>query len=157
MGLFQRLRSAPKAERAFNDALDINRSLQRYPERSPQYRQQLRQIVSLCQEAIALNERHGDGHVLLANAYFLMYIDGFPDTGNPLPLHLASAVIQHWADEPMRQYPWTKNTENGNTIHSMVADALLASRTGLTQDHQHEMRRLKAASYIAAISRDNFR
>ena len=157
MGLFRRLGLAPKAERAFNDALDIYSSLRRYPERSSQYRQQLRHVVSLCQEAIALNEKHGDAHVLLANSYFLMYIDGFPETGNPLPLHLASAVIQHWADEPMRQYPWTKNTENGHRIRSMVADALLASHTDLTQDHEREMRRLKAASYTAAISRDNFR
>jgi hypothetical protein len=42
-------------------------------------------------------------------------------------MKLAAAVIQHWSDEPMKQYPWTKNRENGQTIYSQVSEALSAT------------------------------
>ena len=152
MGFFQRLKSDPQAEKHFKHALEVYGQLRRYPERSLQYRRQLVAISSSCRLAIQLNDRHGDAHVLLANSYLLMFIDGFPEVGDPLPLKLAAAVIQHWADEPMRQYPWTKNAENGHTIHAQVEDAV---RTFLpTQRDPSSLQQLKAQYYADAISRD---
>lgn len=156
MGLFQRLRSGPKAERAFNAALDIYQSFRQLPEHSPGYRHELSRVVSLCQEAIALNDRHGDAHVLLANTYYLMYVDGFPNTGDPLPLQLAASVIQHWADEPMRQYPWTKNRDNGDSIHAMVARAFSVATSSDIEQSTAAMRSLVQAHYSIATSRTNF-
>jgi hypothetical protein len=151
MGFFQRLKTVPQAEREFNQALEVYRQLRAYPERSLQYRQQLRQVAASCRSAIALSERHGDAHVLLANMYFLMFIDGFPSAGDPLPLKLAAAVIQHWSDEPMRQYPWTKNRETAQTLYSQVTEARRASLP-----HGAPMEELKATYYIDAVSRDMF-
>lgn len=156
MGLFQRLKSGPKAEKAFNDALGIYQSFRQFPEHSVRYRHELSRVVSLCQEAIALNERHGDAHVLLANTYYLMYVDGFPAPGDPLPLQLAASVIQHWADEPMRQYPWTKNRDNGESIHATVARALSAPSSSHTERGTSGMRSLVQTHYTTAISRTSF-
>jgi len=156
MGFFQRLKSNPKAEKEFNQALDIYRQLRRHPERSMEYRAQLREIASKLRKAIALNERHGDAHVMLANAYFLMFLDGFPRVGELLPLRLAAAVIQHWADEPMRQYPWTKNRDTGQTMYSQVASAVQTLLPSPGDGSQHPMQACKAAFYDDAVFRDMF-
>lgn len=156
MGFFQRLKSNPKAEGEFNEALAIYRQLRKYPEHSPQYREQLKHIASSSRNAIALNDRHGDAHVMLANTYFLMFLDGFPEAGDLLPLKLAAAVIQHWADEPMRQHPWTKNTETGHTMYSQVTDAVRDSLPNERGRGQGPMEALKATYYMDAVSRDMF-
>jgi zinc-ribbon domain len=156
MGFFQRLKSNPKAEREFNQALAVYKQLRRYPEHSPQYREQLKHIASSSRNAIALNDRHGDAHVMLANTYFLMFLDGFPQAGDLLPLKYAVAVIQHWAGEPMRQQPWTKNTETGQTMYSQVADAVRTFLPSEASRGQTAMETLKATYYMAAVSRDVF-
>ena len=152
MGFLERLKSAPQAERHFAEALETYGQLRRHPEHSQQYRRQLGSIASACRLAIQLNDRHGDAHVLLANTYLLMFIDGFPQVGDLMPLMLAAAVIQHWADEPMRQYHWTKNVENGHTIRAQIADAVHtffpAGRDPNTSSQ------LKLRYYSDAVSRD---
>jgi len=149
MGFFQRVKQGPKAEKAYEGALGVYRQLRRHPVFSPEYRQQLVQIVQLCQQVIALNDRHGDAHILLANTYLLMHHDGYSPSGSAPPLHLAAAVIQHWVDEPMRQYPWTKNVDNGTTMYSQISSALAAAGTPSTQA---EMARLKRSLYTTALS-----
>jgi len=149
MGFFQRVKQGPKAEKAYEGALGVYRQLRRYPVFSPEYRQQLAQIVRLCQQAIALNDRHGDAHILLANTYLLMHHDDYSPFGSTPPLHLAAAVIQHWADEPMRQYPWTKNVDNGTTMHGQISSALSADGTSSVPA---EMGRLKRSLYTTAVS-----
>jgi len=152
MGFFDRIKATPKAEQHFNHAMDIYRQLRRYPEHSNQYRQQLTDIASSCRLAIQLNDRHGDAHVLLANTYWLMFIDGYPRAGDLLPLTLAAAVIQHWADTPMRQYPWTKNVDNGKTIYSQVSTAVRSHLPA--QGDRSTLQQLEARHYAGAVSQD---
>jgi hypothetical protein len=154
MSFFQRLKSNPKAEKDFNQALDVYNHLRRYPVHSFQYRQQLKQIAISCRSAISLNDRHGDAQVLLANTYLLMFIESVPQVGDCLSLKLAAAVIQHWADEPLRQYPWTKFVENGQKIHSQVADTIRTFLSDQGHSVQSLMEGLKATYYADAILRD---
>lgn len=151
MGIIKRLFSAPGANRAYNDALDIYRSLRQYPVFSPQYRQALLKIASLLQEGIKMNERHGDAHVLLANTFYLLHIDINPEPTISLPLKLAASVIQHWNDEPMRQYPWTKNIDNGQKIYDMVSSAIVLANPNLKYHIEQEMKKLKLRLYTTAL------
>jgi hypothetical protein len=151
MGFIKRLFSAPGANRAYNDALDIYQSLRQYPVFSSQYRQALLKIVSILQEDITRNERHGDSHVLLANTFYLIHIDINPEPTISLPLKLAASVIQHWHDEPMRQYPWTKNIDNGRKIYDMVSSAIVLANPNLKYRIEQEMRKLEFQLYPTAL------
>lgn len=152
MSFLKRLSSGPAAERAFNHALDIYQGLRQYPVQSWPYHNALIEICSYCQQAIGANDRHGDAHVLLANTFLLIHIDTFPNTSNSLPIKLATAVIQHWADEPMRQRPWTKNVDNGWSVYGMVSSGLQEAEPSSVSDLEMEMRQLKGDLYLESIS-----
>ncbi len=154
MGLFKRLSSRPRAERAFNQALDIFQTLCQYPIHSIQYHHALINAASYCQEAISMNNRHGDAYVLLSNVYVLIHIDIFSLSSNTFPLKLGAAVIQHWADEPMRQRPWTKNVDNGWRIYEIASTALKELNPEIT-NVENEMRTLKNRLHREAISEDS--
>lgn len=141
-----------KADRAFNDALKIFRLLNQYPVHSSQYRKALINIMSLSQAAIANNNKHGDSHVLLANTFFLLHIDLFSEKTISFPLKLAASVIQHWNDEPMRQYPWTKNVDNGKKIYDMVSNASVIADPNFKILFNQEMKKLKHEFYDKALN-----
>jgi len=140
-----------KADTAFNDSLKIFRKLNQYPVHSSQYRKALIKIVSLSQAAITYNKNHGDSHVLLANTFFLLHVDLFSETVISFPLKLAASVIQHWHDEPIRQYPWTKNSDNGKKIYDMVSIAIIIADPNLKYKINQEMKKLKIECYEKAL------
>ncbi len=110
------------------------------------------EICAYCQEAIAANDRHGDAHVMLSNTYLLLHIDLFPLTSSSLPIKLAAAVIQHWSEEPMRQRPWTKNVDNGWSVHKMVSSGLADAEPSGIGNIEGEMRNMKGKLYLEAVS-----
>ena len=152
MSFFKRLASGPSAERAYNRALDIYQTLRQYPVQSREYHFALIEICSQCQQAIAGNDRHGDAHVMLSNTYLLLHVDLFPLTSNSLPIKLAAAVIQHWSEEPMRQRPWTKNVDNGWSVHNMVSSSVAEAESMARHDIEYEMTNLKRELYSEALS-----
>jgi hypothetical protein len=149
MGFIQRVRS----EKALNDALDTFQSLRKFPEKSTEYLAHLFTVKSLCQDAISINQSLGDAYVLLANVYFLIYIGDFPQIRKSLQLWQAAAIIQHWIDEPISQYPSTNNTENGKKIYSLVSNALVETGACLSGNVQIEMKRLKDIYLFDALYR----
>ena len=152
MGFIKKIKSTKKSGGEYNKALDLYRKLRQYPVKSSNYRNELLRIISLCQKAIENNDRNGDAHVLLSNTYFLMHIDLFSETTISLPLKLAASVIQQWNDEPMRQYPWTKNTGNGRKIYDMVSNALILNDSKLKYRIEQEMRQLKLQLFDEALT-----
>jgi hypothetical protein len=152
MGFLTRLLTGSKDQKAFNDALDVYGKLRQFDVQSAPYRRALLQVLRHCQTAIALNNRNGDAHVLLANTFLLFYVDMNIFAKDEEPLQLAAAVIQHWADEPMRQYPWTKNTDNGREIHRQVATALVDEHPEMERRLDQEMRTLASSLYSSALT-----
>jgi hypothetical protein len=153
MGLFKRLSSSKKAEIFFNYALEIYQTLRAYPVRTLEYHEALLDIISSCQQAISVNDRHGDAHVLLANTFFLLHIDVFPGTSLSYPLIYAASIIQHWSDEPMRQYPWTKNIDNGRRIYDMVSNGLTMTDSIQKYRYEEAMRQYQEEFYKIALSK----
>jgi hypothetical protein len=67
----------------------------------------------------------GDAYVLLANAYSLL--DSQVPTTSNVPfkyLRLSASILQHWHTTPLRQYPFTKNRQNAETLLKEVMKQL---------------------------------
>jgi hypothetical protein len=122
-----------KANTEFNEAADLFKSLSQYSVTSTEYQMILRDIFDKCQHAITSDNRDGDSHILLANAYYLVYTVNHLVISQTLPLKLSAATIQHWIASPIVNYPWTKNKENGRKVYEMVTQdvALLVQNSSL--------------------------
>ncbi len=104
----------------YNKAVDYFRDLRRFPENSSQYKDTLLNVIRYSKEALRKNKRDGDGHVLLANAYFLASMIDFPSDNHSRYLPLAAAIIYEWKTKPM----YTKEKDIGEKVYFGVLDAL---------------------------------
>lgn len=152
MGFLKKLFSPSSAGKDFNYALILYGRLRQYPIGSSSYHQALMEIIGILQDVLAKNNRDGDAHVLLANTYQLLHVDVFLDSDLSYPRKLAAALIQHWIDEPMRQYPWTKNIDNGYQIYDQVSGAkVFDDRFPVYRIGKKEMVQLKQQYYRDAL------
>ncbi len=151
MGIVQDSPKVPEAERSFAHALDAYEKLQGVDTATTGYLEALSDIVCFCQEAIALDRRHGDAYVLLAHAFYLWHVAIYPITDNKLPLRLAAATIQYWCDQPVGQPPWTQNVDRGCRIYELVARALAEILPDCADCEEREMRYLEAELFPRAL------
>lgn len=92
----------------------------------PRFRYELGEVIRLCLWSIAVDDRQGDGYVLLANAYSLL--DNHVGYSSPDRFYYerwAASLIQHWSETPLRNYPFTKNTEIGITLYNNILDEVI--------------------------------
>lgn len=157
MGLFDRFTAHRDADRAFAAALVIFEDLRSFPVYSEKYRSQLFNIVRILQNGIKSNNHHGDSHVMLSNTFLLIHNDFFPEiTIYSKPLVYSAAIIQHWSDEPMRQYPWTKNIQVGMRVFSQVSEIIEISDYAPEIVTSRDMQTLKQLYYRNAIIDTDF-
>lgn len=151
MGIVQDSPKVPEAERAFAYALDAYKGLRGTGIEATGYLEALSDIITSCQEAIALDRRHGDAYVLLAQALYLWHLAIYPMTDNKLPLRLAAATIQYWCDQPVAKPPWTQNVDKGCRIYELVARALAELLPDCADCEEREMRYLEAELFPQAL------
>ena len=102
----------------WNEAKDHFTRLRYLTGNRPRYRYELGEVIRLCQWTIAADARFGDAYVLLANAYSLLDAEVSSPADDPhLYLKWSASLLQHWADTPLRNYPFTKNIEIGHTLY----------------------------------------
>jgi len=89
---------------------------------SIEYHRILRDVFRTCQSAIKSDNRDGDAHALLANAYYLVHTINNLVISQTISLKLAAATIQHWNASPIATYPSTKNRDNGMKVYQMVSE-----------------------------------
>jgi hypothetical protein len=151
IGTVQESLNVPEAERAFSQALDAHARLRGLDVQAIGYLEALSTVVGLCQDAISLSRQHGDAHVLLAHAFYLLHLAIYPVTSNALPLQLAAATIQHWCDQPVGEPPWTKDVDRGCRIYELIARAISEIRPDCADCEEREMRRLEPELYTRAL------
>ncbi|MDO8970765.1 MAG: hypothetical protein Q7U74_08765 [Saprospiraceae bacterium] len=106
-----------------NEAIEHFTRLRFLMDTPPRYRFELGEVIRLCQWSIAADNRQGDAYVLLANAYSLLDSQTKTTASEPhFYMCWAGAIIQHWNDTPLRQYPFTKNGKIGDQLYEMIID-----------------------------------
>ncbi len=154
MNILERSGSVSEAERLFGQALDFYGRARELDVRSTDYLDALHGVIVSCQKAIAVESQHGDAHVLLANAFYLLHLRTHSTSGNELPLKLAAATIQHWSDQRVGQPPLTLNVDKGCRNYEMIASALSELRPDCAGCEESEMRYLAAELYPQALVAD---
>jgi hypothetical protein len=113
-----------ESQNLYNEAVEKFRVLNKLS--GTDYLNQLKDIVWTCIHAIKINEMDGDSHILLANAYLLIA----ESENNFKSINFAAAVIVHWKDASMSQYPYSKNTSNGRELSKRISDDLTGGPMG---------------------------
>lgn len=114
----------------WNEAISHYNRLRLLYSEPARYRFELGEVIRLCQWAIATNARMGDAYVLLANAYSLL--DSQVQSSGLEPhyyLRWAAAILQHWADTPLSQFPFTKNASIGQTLRQGIVHQFMREKS----------------------------
>lgn len=108
----------------FNEAMGHYTRLRFLMNDIPRFRYELCEVIRLCQWAIAADNKHGDPYVMLANAYSLLDSNVINDD-HMFYMKWAGALLQHWKDTPLRNYPFTKNREIGDKLYNDVLETVM--------------------------------
>ena len=85
------------------------------------YKENLYNVIWFSKEALRKNERDGDAHVLLANAYYLASLMDRTSSDNYVRYFpFAVAVIYEWKSKPM----YTKAKENGEKVYCGILEEM---------------------------------
>lgn len=108
-GLWAEARGDP-----FNDAVEHYQKLRYLGNQPDQAKQELLEVIRLCQAALGEQPRNGDALVLLAHALFLAAnrAQSLSQDACDYFLTRAGATIQHWKCTPSH----TRNRENGELV-----------------------------------------
>ncbi len=152
MNTLERSDTSAAVERAFGQALEAYGRLRELDVESPEYVDALVAMIGSGQETISLDAQHGDAHVLLAHAFYLLHLQLHPLEVNERPLRLAAATIRHWSDQPMRHPPLTMNVDKGCRVYEMIAGALSEMQPDCAEREEMEMRYLETELYPQALT-----
>jgi len=114
---------------SWNEAMSHYGRLRLLYSEPARFRFELGEVIRLCQWTIATDARMGDAYVLLANAYSLL--DSRVQSTGLEPhyyLRWAAAILQHWADTPLSQFPFTKNATIGQTLLQSIVQQLMREK-----------------------------
>ena len=88
-------------------------------------RQELLEVIRLCQQAIQASRNEGDAYVLLANAFIASSsLVEHDELKSALLLDYAAAAVQKWWTLPYNKYPVTKNYEVGVLMYERIANRI---------------------------------
>lgn len=104
----------------YDKALDYYMRLRNFQPNSKQHFEILLNVIKHAKIAISRNNRSGDAHILLANAYYLAALSNFPGDNYSRYLPLAAAVIYHWR---VNKLP-SNESANGERIFLGVSEGL---------------------------------
>lgn len=140
-----------------NEAVSHYTRLRYLLDRPARFRFELGEVIRLCQWTIAIDSRQGDAYVLLANAYSLF--DSHVASIGLEPhyyLRWAAAIIQHWADTPLSQYPFTKNTQIGRTLYENIVSQIIRENVGTYEQVVNQMKEWSKLYLQEALSPTSF-
>ncbi len=146
--------TAKKSEQAFNEARKQYEALRGLDPQSHAYLDAVSGLVRSCQAVIHCESEHGEAHVLLAYAYYLLHLQIHPVAHSNVPLLLAAATIQHWSDQPIRQHLSAANVEKGCKVYDLIAGELSEIEPECADREEMEMRYLESKEYFRALSAD---
>jgi len=107
----------------------------------PRYRYELGEVIRLCQWAIAADNRLGDAFVLLANAYSLLDSNvSSSSLGYFYYMRWAAAIIQHWVDTPLSNFPFTKDVKIGQTLYGDILEMTKKELRCSQEEAIHQMK-----------------
>ena len=155
-GLFGPTRKGPSG--LLNEAISHYTRLRYLYDQPARLRFELGEVIRLCQWIIAMDSRKGDAYVLLANAYSLL--DSHVASSGLDPhyyLRWAAAILQHWADTPLSQYPFTKNAKIGRKLYeNIVTQLVLGEKAGYCEQVVSQMREWSKIYLQEALSPAGF-
>lgn len=106
----------PSRNDSYNQALIHHKRLRYVIDRPDEYQTEALKVIQLCQIALQQNPNHGDAHVVLATAYFML-ANRFLNTATyNYCMPQAVAVILNWDEEMM----YTKSRRNGNKAFQLI-------------------------------------
>ncbi len=143
--------AARDSESAFNEARGLYERLRELDPNSRPYLDSVVGLIKACQAVIAVDAEHGEAHVLLAYAYYLLHQYIFSRTHARQALSLAAATIQHWSDQPIRQHLSAANVEKGCRVYDLIAGELSEIEPECAEREEVEMRFLESSQYARAL------
>lgn len=154
-GLFGEARKG--ADGIFNDAMGHYTRLRYLFDAPARFRYELGEVIRLCQWAVAADKKLGDAYVLLANGYSLL--DGHVQASGLEPDHYfrwAGALIQHWFDTPLRNYPFTKNKEIAEELLTRIISRVATANSIGEREAKAVMRQWANEYLVQALSPTSF-
>lgn len=138
-GLFNEAKKG--SDGILNDAIGHYSRLRFLTHDLPRYRFELGEVIRLCQWSIAADHKNGDAYILLANAYSELDSNvQFGASDHFQYMRWAAAIIQHWSDTPLRNFPFTKNKKIGEKLYEEILDSVIKNGGYSKDQGQHQMK-----------------
>ncbi len=115
----------PEPDKSSNDCFNAANALASNETGSSEYRANLGEVIKLCQLAIRKDITNGDAYVLLADAYFLLAVNGGSKELYDFCIGKALAVIDRWKSDQM----YTRNRGYRDKVFQLIVTYLAGTGT----------------------------